>query len=79
MGERIAQREIESRFRGFVELFDALDTPIVPGVDDHNVYLVREDLGRNGSVWREVDAEVTDLETVITDLLTGQYKARDRF
>ena len=31
------------------------------------------DLGRLGSVWREADAEVTDLETVITDLLTGQY------
>jgi hypothetical protein len=52
-----------------------LDASIVPGVGDHNVYLVLDDLGRNGRVWREVDAEVTDLETVITDLLTGLYKS----
>jgi hypothetical protein len=47
---------------------------IVPDTGDHNVYLVLDDLGRNGSVWPEADAETTDLETVITDLLTGQYK-----
>ena len=34
---------------------------------------MKDDLGRLGAVWREADAEVTDLETVITDLLTGQY------
>ena len=38
------------------------------------VYLVKDDLGRLGSVWREADAAATDLETVITDLLTGQYR-----
>ena len=37
------------------------------------MYLVLDNLGRTGRVWRE--AEVTDLETVITDLLTGQYKS----
>ena len=47
---------------------------IVPGGDDQTVYLVKDDLGRLGSVWREADAEASDLETVITDLLTGQYK-----
>jgi hypothetical protein len=47
---------------------------IVPNGDDHNVYLVLDDLGRQGRVWRETDAEATDLETVITDLLGGQYK-----
>ena len=47
---------------------------IVPNEDDQNVYLVLDDLGRYGRVWREADAEATDLETVITDLLTGQYK-----
>src|ERR1700710_1910198 len=46
---------------------------IVPNGDDQTVYLVKDDLGRLGAVWREADAEVTDLETVITDLLTGQY------
>jgi hypothetical protein len=48
---------------------------IVPNGDDQNVYLVTDDLGRHGRVWRETDAETTDLETVILDLLEGQYKA----
>lgn len=47
---------------------------IVPNGDDQTVYLVKDDLGRLGAVWREADAEVADLETVLTDLLTGQYK-----
>jgi hypothetical protein len=47
---------------------------IVPNGDDQTVYLVKDDLGRLGAVWREADAETTDLETVISDLLTGQYK-----
>jgi hypothetical protein len=46
---------------------------IVPGGTDQNIYLVLDDLGRHGRVWREADAEHTDLETVITDLLHGQY------
>jgi hypothetical protein len=46
---------------------------IVPSGTDRNIYLVVDDLGRHGRVWREVDAEHTDLETVITDLLDGQY------
>lgn len=41
---------------------------------DQNVYLVVDDLGaRLGRVWREADYETTDLETVIIDLLDGQY------
>ena len=47
---------------------------IVPSGDDQNVYLVVDDLGRLGRVWREADVEHTDLETVILDLLDGQYK-----
>jgi hypothetical protein len=35
--------------------------------------LVADDLGRVGRAWREADYETTDLETVIQDLLTGQY------
>jgi hypothetical protein len=46
---------------------------IVPGCGDYNVDLVAESLGRLGQVWREADCEATDLETVIQDLLTGQY------
>jgi hypothetical protein len=47
---------------------------IVPREDDQNVYLVVGDFGRQGRVWRESDTEATDLETVILDLLEGQYK-----
>jgi hypothetical protein len=47
---------------------------IVPKGDDQNVYLVVDDFGRNGGVYREADVETTDLETVIADLLDGQYK-----
>jgi hypothetical protein len=42
--------------------------------DDQNVYLVVDDFGRNGRAYREADVEQTDLETVIIDLLTGEYK-----
>jgi hypothetical protein len=48
---------------------------IVPNGDDQNVYLVVDDLGRFGRVWREADYERTDLETVIQDLLEGQYSS----
>src|SRR4051812_26904860 len=47
---------------------------IVPSGDDQTVYLVAEDFGKLGRAWREADYEATDLETVIQDLLSGQYK-----
>lgn len=47
---------------------------IVPDGGDQTVYLVKDDLGRHGVVWREADAETTDLETVIVDLMAGEYK-----
>ncbi len=50
--------------------------PIVPRDDDQRVYLV--DLDRSGRVWREADTETVDLDTVIQDLLAGQYKSPDR-
>jgi hypothetical protein len=31
------------------------------------------DFGHHGRCWRETDIETTDLETVITDLVDGQY------
>jgi len=46
---------------------------IVPKGDDQNVYLVVDDFGRNGRSYRETDVETADLETVILDLLEGQY------
>jgi hypothetical protein len=48
---------------------------IVPNDEDQNVYLVVDDFGRNGGAWREADVEATDLETVILDMLGGQYKS----
>jgi hypothetical protein len=42
--------------------------------DDQNVYLVVDDFGRSGRAWRETDVDNTDLETVILDMLEGQYK-----
>jgi hypothetical protein len=47
---------------------------IVPGGDDQDMYLVVDDLGRLGRVWREADYEATDFKTVVTDLLDRQYK-----
>lgn len=46
---------------------------IVPRGDDETVYFVTDDLGELGQVWRETDIEATDLETVIGDVLSGQY------
>ena len=46
---------------------------IVPNGDDQTVYLVADDFGKNGRAWVESDYETTDLETVIQDLLAGQY------
>src|SRR5438270_6249439 len=47
---------------------------IVPPGGDQDVYLVLDDFGSGlGRAWRETDVEHTDLETVVTDLLDGQY------
>jgi hypothetical protein len=47
---------------------------IVPKGEDHNTYLVVDDLGCNRRVRQEVGTETLDRETVILDLLQGQYK-----
>jgi hypothetical protein len=46
---------------------------IIPGGNEQAVYLVAEDFGKLGRAWREADYEATDLETVIEDLISGQY------
>jgi len=46
---------------------------IIPGGDGETVYLVADDFGDFGRCWRETDIEQTDLETVIVDLLKGEY------
>ncbi|WP_128925602.1 hypothetical protein [Bradyrhizobium guangxiense] len=41
---------------------------------DRDIYLVLEDFGaRLGCAWRETDEQDTDRETVLRDLLSGQY------
>ena len=42
-------------------------------VDQQNVYLVLDDFGSAGRSFREADVDAADLETVIRDLIAGQY------
>ena len=47
---------------------------IVPPAADQDIYLVLDDFGgRIGPSWRETDVEATRLESVVADLLDGQY------
>ena len=46
---------------------------IVPYGADQTVYLVIDSFGGLGSVYREAEVERTDLETIITDLMAGQF------
>jgi hypothetical protein len=46
---------------------------ILPDENDRTVYLVADEFGEPGRAWAEADCETTDRETVIQDLLTGQY------
>ena len=45
----------------------------VPYGADQTVYLVIDRLGKLGSVYRETEVERADLETVIADLMSGQF------
>jgi hypothetical protein len=46
---------------------------IVPYGADQTVYLVIDRFAGLGAVYRETEVEQTDLETIIADLLSGQY------
>jgi hypothetical protein len=46
---------------------------IVPNGNDQTVYLVLDDFDQLGRAYRETDEERIDLESVISDLMTGQY------
>src|SRR5258707_15886578 len=48
---------------------------IVPYGADQTVYLLVDRFGQLGSVYRETEVERTDLETIITDLMSGQFNA----
>lgn len=47
--------------------------PIVPYGAYQTVYLVVDSFGANGIVYRETEVERTDLETTISDLMSGQF------
>ena len=49
-----------------------LSPPLVP--DHQAVFIVLDDFGPLGRAWREVDEEDADLEGVLTNFFTGQYR-----
>jgi hypothetical protein len=46
--------------------------------DDVDVYLVLDDFGERGRSWREIDEGQTDRETIITDLMRGEFNSPAR-
>jgi hypothetical protein len=46
---------------------------VVPYGADQTVYMVVDSVGRPGSVHRELEIERADLESVTSDLMTGQF------
>ena len=46
---------------------------IVPYGADQTVYLVVDSFGGLGTLYRETEVERTDLETIIADLMSGQF------
>jgi hypothetical protein len=46
---------------------------IVPHGADEDTYLVLDHFGRVGCCWRETDAERADRNTLIRELVDGQY------
>jgi hypothetical protein len=46
---------------------------IIPAGFDVDVYVVLDDFGKLGRAYREVDEEAADKETVIRNLMEGQY------
>jgi hypothetical protein len=57
-----------------VELLMPGTPSIVPNEDARSVYIVLDDIGRGRRAYREADAQRTDLEAVIMDMLEGQYQ-----
>jgi hypothetical protein len=60
-----------------VEFFMSNAPSIAPDEHDQTVYLVMDGFS-SGCVWREADTDTTDLDTVIKDLLSGQYNDPQR-
>jgi hypothetical protein len=54
--------------------FMRISPSIAPHGPEHDTYLVLDDFGgRLGCSWRETGADSTDRETLIRDLVEGQY------
>jgi hypothetical protein len=47
----------------------------VPYGADETVHLVIDSFGTNGTVYRETEIEKADVETIVDDLLSGQYNS----
>jgi hypothetical protein len=47
----------------------------VPYGADETVHLVIDSFGANGTVYRETEIEKADVETIVGDLLSGQYNS----
>jgi hypothetical protein len=52
---------------------DAAGPSLVPSFDV-TVYLVLDDFGKLGRAYREADEDRSDLETVVENLLAGEYR-----
>ncbi|MEY9184722.1 hypothetical protein ABIG06_006270 [Bradyrhizobium sp. USDA 326] len=50
---------------------------IVPGTEQ-DIYLVLDQFGRHGRAWVETDEERTDRDTLLRDLIEGQYRDPQR-
>jgi hypothetical protein len=48
--------------------------PIAPTDRGQTVYLVADDMGETGQVWRQSECEHSDREAVIQDMLAGEYR-----
>ena len=48
-------------------------TKVVPYGADETVYLVVDSFGANATVYRETEIEKSDLETIVSDLISGQF------
>ncbi|KQZ00785.1 hypothetical protein ASD45_07895 [Pseudolabrys sp. Root1462] len=48
--------------------------PAAPGQFDVTVYIVLQDFGRVGRAYRETDEETADKDTLIEDILNGQFQ-----
>src|SRR6478609_10728824 len=49
-------------------------TPSLVPSDDLSVYIVLDDFGEAGRAYRETDEAEADLENVIDNMMTGQYR-----